>query len=61
MGGLRVEDGRLVNDREDGVTGIAKAANVKQMMKRAKKVDMIADGISLADRFAEAKKGFYRM
>jgi len=48
MGGLRVEDGRLVNDREDGVTGIAKAANVKQMLKRAKKVDMIADGISLA-------------
>ena len=57
MGGLRVEGGRLVNDREDGVTGIAKAASVKKMMKRAKKVDMIADGISLA----EAKKGFYRM
>ncbi len=57
MGGLRVEGGRLVNDREDGVTGIAKAANEKQMMKRAKHVDMIADGISLA----EAKKGFYRM
>jgi hypothetical protein len=57
MGGLRVEGGRLVNDREDGVTGIAKAASVKKMMKRAKKVDMIADGISLA----EAKKVFYRM
>ncbi len=57
MGGLRVEGGRLVNDREDGVTGIAKAAMVKKGLERAKKVDMISDGISLA----EAKKGFYRM
>jgi len=29
----------------------------QKWLKRAKKVDMIADGISLA----EAKKGFYRM
>jgi len=57
MGGLTVKDGRLINDREPGVTGIAKAASLKKMMHRAKKVDMIADGIELA----EGRKGFYRM
>ena len=57
MGGLDVKDGRLINDKPTGVSGIAQAANIRKMMHRAKKVDMIADGIELA----EAKKGFYRM
>ena len=57
MGGLEVKDGRLINDRRDGVSGIQQAANVSKMMYRAKKVDMIADGIELA----EGRKGFYRM
>jgi|TARA_B100000787_G_C16150291_1_gene276231 hypothetical protein len=57
MGGLEVKDGRLINDRRDGVSGIQQAANVRSMMHRAKKVDMIADGIELA----EGRKGFYRM
>jgi len=57
MGGLEVKDGRLINDRVDGVSGIQRAANVRSMMHRAKKVDMIADGIELA----EGRKGFYRM
>jgi len=57
MGGLMVKDGRLVNDREPGVTGIAQAARIKKTMDRAKKVDMIADGINLA----EGKKNFYRL
>jgi|TARA_R110000803_G_scaffold46013_2_gene96635 hypothetical protein len=57
MGGLEVKDGRLINDRRDGVSGIQQAANVSKMMHRAKKVDMIADGIELA----EGRKGFYRM
>jgi hypothetical protein len=57
MGGLTVKDGRLINDRPVGMTGIAQASMVKQSMDRAKKVDMIADGIELA----EGRKGFYRM
>jgi hypothetical protein len=57
MGGLEVKDGRLINDKPTGVSGISQAANVRKMIHRAKKVDMIADGIELA----EAKKGFYRM
>jgi|TARA_R110002049_G_scaffold292569_1_gene477130 hypothetical protein len=57
MGGLTVQNGRLINDRPVGMTGIAQAAQIKQAMHRAKKVDMIADGIELA----EGRKGFYRM
>ena len=57
MVGLTVKDGRLINDRPCGVTGIAQAAQLKKTMHRAKKVDMIADGIELA----EGRKGFYRM
>lgn len=57
MGGLTVKDGRLINDRPDCTTGIAQAAQLKKTMHRAKKVDMIADGIELA----EGRKNFYRL
>jgi hypothetical protein len=57
MGGLTVKDGRLINDRPNGVTGIAQAAGIRKAMYRAKKVDMMADGIELA----EGRKNFYRM
>ena len=57
MGGLRVEKGRLINDRPEGVSGLEQASRVRKMMHRAKKVDMIDDGIELA----EGRKGFYRM
>ena len=57
MGGLTVKDGRLINDSPCGVSGIQQAANVRKTLHRAKKVNMIADGIELA----ENKKNFYRM
>ena len=57
MGGLDVKNGRLVNDREPGVSGIERAARIRKTMHRAKKVDMIADGIELA----EGRKNFYRL
>ena len=57
MGGLTIKDGRLINDRPDGVTGIAQAAGIRKAMHRAKKVDMMAEGIELA----EGRKDFYKM
>ena len=57
MGGLRVEKGRLINDRPNGITGIAQAAQLRKTLHRAKKVDMMADGIELA----EGRKNFYSM
>ena len=44
MGGLTVKDGRLINDRQDGLSGIAEANNLRNRKERA--------GILLA----EAKK-----
>jgi len=57
MGGLTVKDGRLINDREPGVSGIEQAARIKKSMCRARRVDEIADGIELA----EGRKNFYRI
>ena len=57
MGGLRVEGGRLINDRPTGMSGIEEAAMLRRAFKRSKKVDMYADGIELA----EGRKNFYRM
>jgi len=49
VSGLFVKNGRLINDREPGMSGIAQAANIKKMMKRDRKIDMISDGIERAE------------
>ena len=55
--GLDVKNGRLINNRPDGMTGIAQAAEVKKAMKQAEKVSMIADGVSLGYLKAEILEG----
>jgi hypothetical protein len=47
--GLDVKGGRLINNRPDGMTGIAQAAVAKKAMKRMDKVSMIAEGVSMGD------------
>jgi len=47
--GLDVNDGMLINNKPDGNTGIARAANMKREMKRAEKISIYADAISLAE------------
>ena len=42
--GLTVSDGRLINNRPNGITGIAQAAQVRKAMKVAEKVSIIARG-----------------
>ena len=49
MNGLHIKNGRLINDRPDGETGIQQAARIKKVMKNQKKIDMIADGIGRAE------------
>ena len=46
--GLYVKDGRLVNDRPDGMTGIAKAAMMKKALKKQENIAEIAEGIRRA-------------
>ena len=51
MGGLTVKNGQLVNDRQQGMTGIQEAISVSNMKHREKKVNMIAEGNLRADMF----------
>ena len=55
--GLDVQGGRLINNRPDGMTGIAQAAIAKKAMKRMDKVGMIAEGVSMGYMRAEMMEG----
>lgn len=48
VNGLYVKDGRLINGRPDGVSGIEEAAMYRKQMKKQYKIDCIADGIERA-------------
>lgn len=54
--GLIVKDGRLINLRPPGETGIAQAARFRKEVKRARKIEAIADGIELAEARSAFKK-----
>jgi tryptophan synthase alpha subunit len=45
--GLTIKNGRLINDRPTGTTGIQEAAQVKQSLKKAKKLEMYSEAVSL--------------
>ena len=49
VGGLYVKDGRLMNERADGETGIAQAARIRRSVKNDRKINQIAEGIELAE------------
>ena len=47
--GLYVKNGRLINERRDGETGIAQASCIKRAVKNDRKINRIAEGIELAE------------
>jgi hypothetical protein len=49
MDGLTIKNGRLVNERPVGMTGIQQAANMKRIIKEDRKIKSIADGIERAE------------
>lgn len=51
--GLTQKDGMLINNRPDGVTGIAQATEVKKMMKRSEKISTYSEAINLGNRMSE--------
>lgn len=57
--GLDVQGGRLINNRPDGMTGLAQMAANKKIMKRMEKVGMIAEGVSMGDMRSDMMKGEY--
>ena len=59
VNGLYVKDGRLINDRPTGMSGIEEAATRRQQMKKQYKIDTIADGIERAKMRMDDDKNIY--
>ena len=53
---LTVKDGRLINNRPCGMTGIAEMAKLRKEAKREEKVSMIAEGYSRGEMMSEASE-----
>ena len=49
LDGLTVKDGMLINNRPDGQTGIAQAAQLKKSMHRAEKIATMATAFTLGE------------
>jgi hypothetical protein len=45
--GLIIKNGRLINDRPNGISGIQEALDIKKTMKKAKKLEMYSEAVSL--------------
>ena len=56
--GLTVKNGRLINNRPVGKSGIEEAAELRKMVKRNEKTNMIADGIERAEMKKDMNKLF---
>ncbi len=54
--GLVVKDGRLVNNRPDGMTGIQQMAMSRKAMKHEAKVQTYAEGYVRGERMEEMNK-----
>ena len=57
--GLDVQGGRLINNRPDGMSGIAQAAMTKKEMKRASKIEMYSEAVALGNFKSEMREGEY--
>ena len=58
MDGLTIKNGRLINIRPDGMSGIEQASMYRQQMKKQYKIDTIADGIERAKMREEGRRYF---
>lgn len=45
--GLTIKNGRLINDRPTGTTGIQEAVQIKKDLKKSKKLEMYSEAVSL--------------
>ena len=55
MEGLRIQNGRLINNRPDSMTGIDRVAQIKKAMKREEKISMMTDAMRRKDTMDEFK------
>jgi len=56
--GLTMRNGRLVNNRPDGQTGLAQAAEIRKAMKVAEKVSIVAKGTAIGDMMSEGMENY---
>ena len=57
--GLYIKNGRLINARPEGMTGIAEASMYRNQMKKQYKIDCIADGIERAKMRMDGDRARY--
>ncbi len=57
--GLRIQNGRLINDRPTGMSGIEEASMRRQQMKKPYTLDCIADGIERAKMRMDGDRNIY--
>lgn len=58
--GLTVKGGRLINQLPNGMTGIQRAAQVKQEMKREQKVQMMSEAMYRGEMMADLEKSLMK-
>jgi hypothetical protein len=55
MEGLRIQNGRLINDRPDSMTGLQRVAQIKKAIKRQEKISMMVDAMRRKDMLDDIK------
>jgi hypothetical protein len=60
---LTVKNGRLINNRPNAITGIQQAAQIKKDLKKAEKIQMYSEAVSIgmqkADAIEQMKEKFF--
>tara|TARA_R110002012_G_scaffold258867_1_gene439969 strand:+ start:4053 stop:4250 length:198 start_codon:yes stop_codon:yes gene_type:complete len=54
--GLKVKDGRLINDRPVGKSGIEEAAELRKMMLKNEKISVVSQGMQRAEEAKDMGK-----
>ena len=54
--GLTVKDGMLINNRPDGQTGIAQAAQMKKAMHRAEKISTMSAAFYMGETMSDMQE-----
>jgi hypothetical protein len=58
LSGLTVRNGRLINDRPNtGISGVTAAAIARKELKKANKIEMMAEAVAMGNRRSEMSEG----
>lgn len=53
LSGLTVKDGMLINNRPDGMTGIAQAAQLKKSLHKAEKIATMSAAFTIGESLSD--------